>query len=135
MNETEQQIVKAIQNGEDLYLGHNPETGYRDIVEHRGERKNRYAKVYLHGHVIAFYDSHKARLHMTLAGWPTATTRSRLNALIEGLSAYPETAKFCQHEHTQYFVYGNQSIELLDNDSINIGPTEAHHYTPLSETC
>lgn len=41
--------------------------------------------VYLHGNLIAFVSP--TELRVTLAGWPTVTTRSRVNALLRELAA------------------------------------------------
>lgn len=41
--------------------------------------------VYLHGNAIARVNSRTLELKVTLAGWDTVTTRSRLNALAYGL--------------------------------------------------
>lgn len=38
-------------------------------------------RVYLHGNLIATYSARENALTMTMAGWPTTTTRSRLNAI------------------------------------------------------
>lgn len=38
-------------------------------------------RVYLHGNLIAARDREKTEAHVTLAGWNTRTTRSRLTAL------------------------------------------------------
>ncbi len=42
--------------------------------------------VYLHGNAIARVDIDKETLQVTLAGWDTVTTRSRINALVYGLA-------------------------------------------------
>lgn len=43
--------------------------------------------VYLHGNAIMRVEQASGKIHATLAGWDTATTRSRLNDLLRGLDA------------------------------------------------
>lgn len=41
--------------------------------------------VYLHGNAILKLEQATGKIHATLAGWDTVTTRSRLNDLLRGL--------------------------------------------------
>lgn len=54
--------------------------------------------VYLHGNRIAWKEG--GRWKLTLAGWPTVTTRSRLNDLCEFVSG---CRPFSQRRHVQHF--------------------------------
>jgi hypothetical protein len=56
------------------------------------------AAVYLHGNRIAWKEC--GRWKLTLAGWPTVTTRSRLNDLCEFVSG---SRPFSQKRGVQYF--------------------------------
>ena len=69
-------------------------------IEHRAREDNHpNRRLYLHGNLIAEYANAKG-LRITLAGWPTPTTRERLNTLLT------ETGKregVWQHNHDQYY--------------------------------
>ena len=54
--------------------------------------------LYLHGSKIAWKEN--GRYKLTLAGWPTVTTRERLNGLCELLNT---SRPFSQHRGRQYF--------------------------------
>jgi len=61
----------------------------------------------LHGNVIArqIINDKKpglwsSELHITLAGWPTATTRERLNGLLTEMG---KRERVWQHKHEQYY--------------------------------
>lgn len=68
------------------------------------ERDGNQVRVYLHGNLIAkmeFAGHLISRMNVTLAGWGTPTTRSRVNALLRtyaGAHAYVH-----QKDHVQYF--------------------------------
>ncbi len=57
-------------------------------------------EVRLHGNKIAEFLLRHDTLNMTLAGWPTVTTRSRLNALVREFTSH---GGFYQRDHEQYF--------------------------------
>ena len=78
------------------------QTGYGDVI-----------RLLLHGHMIAIQDLFsntrdpskslkrtKGNLRITLAGWPTPTTRERLNTLLTEMGR-PEGV--WQHNHDQYY--------------------------------
>ena len=51
----------------------------------------------LHGHVIA--RRRNGQLFVTLAGWPTVTTKSRLNALLDECHQSPRIIRFLSLIH------------------------------------
>lgn len=66
---------------------------------------NQMAIVSLHGHTIArvtLYDGKVIGLQCTLAGWPTPTTRSRLNALCQAFGM-GNFSRFGQTKGVQYY--------------------------------
>lgn len=90
MRKVEQHVIGAFVKGESARMG-NTDTDGRELR--------------LHGHVIARWNvlGGDRFIEGTLAGWPTVTTRSRLNALaslIGGVGVY-------QHKHEQYTSDGN----------------------------
>ena len=66
--------------------------------------------LFLHGNRIAWWDG--GGLFATLAGWPTVTTRERLNGLCEAAESYgfkdKDRKRFSQSDWGQYF--GNDCI-------------------------
>ena len=54
-------------------------------------------ELYLHGNIIARKRGDK--IHLSLAGWPTMTTRERLNTLLNEMNS---KLRFHQHKHEQY---------------------------------
>ena len=73
-------------------------------------------RMYLHGNLIAEY-TNKCGLRITLAGWPTATTRERLNGLLT------ETGKeegIWQRNHEQYYGTHEDSRIIDSNEWITV---------------
>ena len=54
-------------------------------------------ELYLHGNVIA--RKRGGKIHLSLAGWGTMTTRERLNTLLSEMNS---KLRFHQHKHEQY---------------------------------
>jgi len=71
-------------------------------------------ELYLHGNVIARKRNDK--IHLTLAGWPTMTTRERLNTLLSELRS---NVRFSQHKHEQIAnrEYNSQSYQPINSRS------------------
>lgn len=78
--------------------------------------------VYLHGNRIAWRDD-SGDVHLTLCGWPTVTTRDRLNTICDYLIG---NRPFHQKKHTQYF----NDNEIGARQIITIHTIEV---TPLEE--
>ena len=70
----------------------------------------------LHGNLIAEWINmalpHSMNLRITLAGWPTATTRERLNGLLTEMG---KREGIWQHKHEQY--YGTHEQNRLIHDT------------------
>ena len=68
----------------------------------------------LHGHIIA--RRRNGQLFVTLAGWPTVTTKSRLNAL---MAECHRSIRFFQRDYEQYLgnVIGDQWTKQIDSRS------------------
>lgn len=77
--------------------------------------------VWLHNNPIAYRD-HEGVVWMTLAGYPTRTTRDRLNAILE---AYGSPNRFFQDKGVQY--YGRRAT--FHNAEVEVG---AHEWVPLA---
>ena len=93
MRKISKQIAQAFNQGKTKSIGNTSTNGQ---------------EVFLHGNKIA-WRSPGNTLELTLAGWPTVTTRERLNAIltIEGFNANAGESygfHFKQKNHNQYFV-------------------------------
>jgi len=69
-------------------------------------------QLYLHGHCIA--EQTVNSLHISLCGWPTMTTRERLNGLLDTLNIQKH---LYQEKHEQYiFDRSTQTSEPFPSD-------------------
>lgn len=68
--------------------------------------------IFLHGNLIA-WRGEDGSISATLAGWPTVTTRERLNGLCAELGV---RGRFYQRDHTQHF--GDDAIG--DSDVVRL---------------
>ena len=74
--------------------------------------------IWLHDNAI-IWRSNKG-YHLTLAGWPTVTTRERLNGALSAMGA--PHAGFSQKNHKQYFTdLKGETREIEDDEIIFIG--------------
>lgn len=99
MRQVTRQIVNAFVKGETKRIK-NTETRDHEL--------------YLHDNKIAWFDMSNQVLYMTLAGWPTVTTRERLNGLLTAMC--PSHEGFYQRNHKQFF--GNE--EIASNDVVRV---------------
>mgnify|MGYP003652679481 FL=1 len=87
-------------------------------------------RLLLHGNIIAIQDLFsntrdpskslmrtKGNLQITLAGWPTTTTRERLNGLLTELG---KREGIWQHKHEQYYGTHEDNIEINSNEWITV---------------
>lgn len=87
MRKIESDMLAAIAKLGDAGRNASLSMGSNTIVtfsEPRPEEPEETIRIYLHGNLIAILSD--AGLLVSLAGWNTATTRSRLSALIRGLA-------------------------------------------------
>ena len=68
-------------------------------------------KVFLHDNLIAF--KRENGLSISLAGWPTVTTRERINGLLEFF--YDSDARIYQRYGDQYISTHRGDAQILDN--------------------
>lgn len=76
----------------------------------------------LHGNLIA-EKRPDGTIVATLAGWPTVTTRDRLNGLCESLGL---GRPFCQKRHNQF--YGNTPIGTHETIVLGVTPMTDHPF-------
>ena len=80
--------------------------------------------VFLHGNKIAWRGrdpvSGQRGYCFTLAGWPTPTTRERLNGILNIMGA--SKAGFFQKDHKQFFTnLLGETVEISDDEIVFIG--------------
>lgn len=115
MRKCEQQIIRAIRSNRDRTIGNTAVTHTPDHTQIR-----------LHGNLIAIV--RPDYLHLTFAGWPTVTTKSRLNALLDAFRPSPYGVGFYQRQYQMYLAYGGQTYALDPQDSIQITSSAVNHY-------
>ena len=67
--------------------------------------------VYLHGNQIATVDHNTNALKLSSCGWQSVTTKSRLNAILQGLIA---GASVYQRQFNWFLNYNNQTHNFND---------------------
>lgn len=74
-----------------------------------------FVAMYLHGNRIAYRMPNHCvnRVFVSLAGWPTPTTKERVNGL---LRAYGNSGGFYQRKHVQYNDIGGKEFEVVDDN-------------------
>ena len=95
-------MVEAVRNGKSMKCGNT------EVCAH-GLRS---WSVYLHGnHIARASDTHA--FEFTLAGWPTPTTRSRINALLREFG--PARARVYQQRDEQFYTTNVADSEAAFN--------------------
>jgi hypothetical protein len=108
MRKIEQQMIAAIKAKTERTLG--------NTSVWRSETLN-CMDVYLHGnHIAAIQDDGQVRV--TLAGWPTPTTRSRVNALLREFA--PRNAHVYQAKGSQYYSQGGVAEEIGASEWVSV---------------
>ena len=67
--------------------------------------------VVLHRTAIATYDHNTSALKLNTGGWQSVTTKSRLNAILQGLIS---GASVFQRQFDWYLSYNNQTVDFWD---------------------
>lgn len=98
MRKIESAMVNAVRNGRDWRSGNTSV----DVTDHG-------VVVRLHGNKIAQLDTEDRILWITDAGWQTTTTKSRLNALLAGVTA--GRARIHQSDFVWYLTRGLDATE------------------------
>lgn len=80
MREIEKDTIKAINNAKDALKNNLEFEWHKQNMMVDADRLNKCVRVFLHGNCIARL--YRKYLTVTLAGWNTNTTRSRVNTLI-----------------------------------------------------
>lgn len=99
MRKVTAEIVKAWARGDSLTVGNTSTNGF---------------EIYLHGNEIV----HKCKgevIGLTLAGWPTVTTRERLNGV---LNFYGIKYRFAQRNFEPVLILGRDVIEISEFETV-----------------
>lgn len=83
------------------FFGEIPISKSNTVVAH----EEHLVKMYLHGNLIATRDKETGKIVVTLAGWPTPTTKERLNGILDFLNI----SRIHQKKGIQYF--GNTELD------------------------
>ena len=102
MRKIEQQMNRAIVNKND-WSNSNTQVNYNSNTD--------CSAVYLHGNQIATVDHNTNALKLSSCGWQSVTTKSRLNAILQGLIA---GASVYQRQFDWYLSYNNQTVDFWD---------------------
>ena len=76
------------------------------------------SSIYLHGHLIATVDHNLKAVKLSSCGYQTVTTKSRLNALLEGLMF---GARVFQKHWDWYLSYNKQTVDFWDGMILSNG--------------
>ena len=74
--------------------------------------------IVLHRTAIAVYDHKNQALKLNTGGWYSVTTKSRLNAILQGLIA---GASVFQRDFNWYLNYNNQTHDFMDGMILSQG--------------
>lgn len=100
MRKVTAEIVKAWARGDSLTVGNTSTDG---------------DSIWLHGNPIAWKTGDADIIALTLAGWPTVTTRERLNGV---LNFYGIGYRFAQRNWDPVLVFERDVIEIYDENEI-----------------
>ena len=106
MRKIEAAMVNAVNNGLDWHSGNTSV----DVTDHG-------ITVRLHGNKIAQLDPELNCLWVTDAGWQTTTTKSRLNALLQGVT---QRGHIYQKDFIWYLERGGDSVEMDRNVAYSV---------------
>ena len=99
MRKIEKEMVAAIQRRESRAMGNTKVTAMGNAV-----------RVYLHGNLIAHLQKDQAGWigTVTFAGWPTRTTASRINAIMEGIRSTMRVGQSKKEPEVRWFGKGDR---------------------------
>ena len=109
MRKIEQQMNRAIVNKND-WSNSNTNVEYNSNTN--------CSTVVLHRTAIAVYDHNTQALKLNTGGWATVTTKSRLNAILQGLIV---GASVFQKNFDWYLSYNNQTVDFWDGMILSQG--------------
>ena len=108
MRKITQNAVAAFNQGRDFRSGNTKVIVKPDVIE-----------MYLHGHKIAWKHPHERDIYISMCGWPTVTTRERINGILAPYS------RIYQRKGKQFF-----SIPGFDTE-IELNPEAVYSVADL----
>ena len=109
MRKIETQMNRAIVNKNDW-------SNSNTVVEYNSNTDC--STVYLHNNRIATVDHNTNALKLSSCGWQSVTTKSRLNAILQGLIA---GASVYQKQFNWFLNYNNQTVDFFDGMILSQG--------------
>ena len=109
MRKIESQMNRAIINKNDW-------SNSNTVVEYNSNTDC--SAVYLHNNRIATVDHNTNALKLSSCGWQSVTTKSRLNAILQGLIA---GASVYQKQFNWFLNYNNQTVDFFDGMILSQG--------------
>ena len=109
MRKIEQQMNRAVVNKND-WSNSNTFVEYNSFTD--------FSTVVLHRTAIAVYDHNTQALKLNTGGWQTVTTKSRLNAILQGLIA---GASVFQRDFNWFLNYNNVTHDFNDGMILSQG--------------
>ncbi len=109
MRKIESQMNRAIVNKNDW-------SNSNTVVEYNSNTDC--STVYLHNNRIATVDHNTNALKLSSCGWQSVTTKSRLNAILQGLIA---GASVYQKQFNWFLNYNNQTVDFFDGMILSQG--------------
>ena len=109
MRKIETQMNRAIINKNDW-------SNSNTVVEYNSNTDC--STVYLHNNRIATVDHNTNALKLSSCGWQSVTTKSRLNAILQGLIA---GASVYQKQFNWFLNYNNQTVDFFDGMILSQG--------------
>jgi len=100
MRKVTREIVQAWARGDSLTVGNTSTNG---------------EAIWLHGNPIAWKTGDADVIALTLAGWPTVTTRERLNGV---LNFYGIGYRFAQRNFEPVVILGRDVIEIYEHETV-----------------
>lgn len=105
MRKIERQMIHAINCPGKRWKNNNTQV--------RWSNDQTYVEVLLHDHIIASINWAKNRAVISACGWETATTKSRLNALLSDLVP---GARINAKDFDWFFTYNDKTVEFASID-------------------
>ena len=114
MRKVTAEIVKAWARGESRTIGNTSTDG---------------DSIWLHGNPIAWKTGDADIIALTLAGWPTVTTRERLNGV---LNFYGIGYRFAQRNFEPVLIIGRDVIEISEFERVHFNIATQHLTDPAT---
>jgi hypothetical protein len=114
MRQVTKEIIKSWARGESRTIGNTSTDG---------------DTIWLHGNSIVWKTNDLDVIALTLAGWPTVTTRERLNGV---LNFYGIQYRFAQRNFEPVLIIGRDVIEIGEHEPVYFSIEKQRLYDPAT---